>query len=207
MRRLLGALLLVPLLAACGADAVFAPMEEVAARAYREDGPPTLTLLTAINNRNDRGGHSALMVSGSQRVLFDPAGTWWHPNAPERGDVKFGMTPTMVDFYVDYHARPEYRLVLQEITVPPDVAEDALRLVQAHGPANKATCGRSVSGILRALGFEDVRRSWAPEVIMRDFAALPQIRQTVVRDHTDDPHSPSRSRYVEAAIAAAAAGE
>ncbi|MEL6585073.1 MAG: hypothetical protein AAFY65_16925 [Pseudomonadota bacterium] len=181
-------------LAGCGADNVYAPLEEVSARAYRAEGPPTLTLITAINNRSGQGGHSALMVSGSQRVIFDPAGTWWHPTAPERGDVLFGITPTMLEFYSDYHARPTYHVVFQELTVSPEMAEQALALVQAHGPASKATCGQSVSGILQELGFTNVRRAWYPHKIMRDFANVPGVQERKVFDNEVDAHSPDGPR-------------
>ena len=132
------------------------------------------------------------MVSGSQRVIFDPAGTWHHPTAPERGDVIFGMTPTMMDFYIDYHARPSHRMIVQQIVVPPAMAERALQLVQEHGPANKATCARSVSSILRELGFTQVRHAWFPDRVMRDFAKVPGVVETVVRDDTEDESSPER---------------
>lgn len=189
-------LLLLPFLAACGADNIYAPLAEVESRAYREPGSTTLTLMTAINNRSGSGGHSALMVSGSQRVIFDPAGTWRHPTAPERGDVLFGITPTMLEFYVDYHARPTFHLVSQEITVSPEMAERALQLVQAHGPASKATCGQSVSGILQELGFTQVKRRWYPNRIMNDFASVPGVRETKRFDDTVDPHSPERPGVV-----------
>ncbi|SDZ16680.1 hypothetical protein SAMN05444004_1079 [Jannaschia faecimaris] len=192
MVRAIALMLLLPLLAACGADNVYAPLAEVDRRAYRADGPTTLTLLTAINNRSGAGGHSALMISGSQRVIFDPAGTWHHPTAPERGDVIFGITPTMLEFYIDYHARPTYHMVSQEIVVSPDVAEQALQMVQSHGPASKATCGQVVSGILRDLGFNQVNRRWYPDKIMRDFSAVPGVREEKVFDDTVDPHSPER---------------
>lgn len=194
MLRRLTAALALSLLAACGADSVYAPPEEVDRRAYRAEGPPTLTLMTAINNRSGAGGHSALMVSGSQRVIFDPAGTWHHPTAPERGDVIFGITPTMLEFYVDYHARPTYHMVRQEIVVSPEVAERALNLVQSHGPASKATCGQAVSGILRELGFDQVSRRWFPDRIMDDFADVPGVVRTKIFDDTVDPHSPERPR-------------
>lgn len=197
MLRALALALLLPLLAACGgADNVYAPRAEVEARAYRAPGPATLTLLTAINNRSGGGGHSALMVSGSQRVIFDPAGTWHHPTAPERGDVIFGVTPQMLDFYTDYHARPTYRMVSQQIVVAPDMAERALQLVQAHGPASKATCGQSVSGILRELGFTQVRRTWFPDRIMRGFAEVPGVVETVITDDTVDESSPGRPAVI-----------
>lgn len=192
MLRWLAAALALSLLTACGADNVFAPQAEVDSRAFRAEGPPKLTLITAINNRSGAGGHSALMVSGSQRVIFDPAGTWHHPTAPERGDVIFGITPTMLEFYIDYHARPTYHVVRQEITVSPALAEQALALVQAHGPASKATCGQSVSGILRELGFTQVSRRWFPDRIMDDFADVPGVVETKIFDDTEDPHSPER---------------
>jgi len=184
--------LLLPLLAACGAEAVYAPIEEVNRRAYQAPGPATITLMTAINNRSGAGGHSALMISGSQRVIFDPAGTWWHPTAPERGDVIFGITPTILEFFIDYHARPTYHMVLQEVEVTPAMAERVIQLVQAHGPANKATCGQSVTGILQEAGFSSIRRSWYPERIMRNFAELPGVTESKVFDDTVDAHSPER---------------
>ncbi|MEM8823506.1 MAG: hypothetical protein AAGF30_07850 [Pseudomonadota bacterium] len=192
MLRRIAILTLAPaLLTACAAvDNVYAPLDQVAAYAWQEPGPPKLTLITAINNRSGEGAHSALMVSGSQRVIFDPAGSWWNPDAPERGDVKYGISPPMLDIYVDYHARPAYRMVLQEIEVTHDVAERAIALVEAHGPTGMATCGRSVSGILNQLGFTEVRQSWFPKRIMRDFARLPGVTETVVRDDTEDAHSP-----------------
>lgn len=190
--RAVMAALLLPLLAACGAGGVYAPETEVAARAFRAADAPTITLVTAINNRSGEGGHSALVVSGSQRVIFDPAGTWRHPTVPERGDVLYGITPTMLDFYTDYHARPTFHIVMQTLAVTPAQAERALALVQAHGPASKATCGRSVSGILRELGYAQVGRSWFPRRIMQDFAAVPGVVRTEIRDDTVDESSPER---------------
>lgn len=194
MLRVLAAALLLPLLAACGADAVYAAPAEVAARAYHATDAPKLTLMTAINNRSGSGGHSALMVSGSQRVIFDPAGTWHNPHAPERGDVLYGITPTMLDYYTDYHARPTYHVVVQEMSVPPEIAARALALVEAHGPAGKATCGQAVSGILRDLGYSQVSRSWFPDRIMRDFARVPGVAQSEIHDDTVDATSPERPR-------------
>ncbi len=192
MLRLLTVLALLPFLAACVGVEAGASDADIERRAFRADGPPTLTLFTAINNRDGTGGHSALMVSGSQRVLFDPAGSWYHPTVPERGDVLYGITPTILDFYVDYHARPAFHMVRQDIVVPPEVAERALQLVAAHGPAARATCGQTVSGILQSLGFTSIRRAWYPQRIMHDFATLPGVTETKVFDDTVDESSPER---------------
>lgn len=187
--RVIAACVLAVLLAACGAEPKWADDAAVSKARYAHGGPPTLTLFTAINNRSNQGAHSALMVSGSERVLFDPAGTWWHPTVPERNDVLYGMTPTMLDFYIDYHARVTFHIVIQEIEVTPEVAERALALVKAHGPASNATCGISVSGILRDLGFSDVGRSYFPARIMADFATLPGVKERKVFDDSPDSNS------------------
>ena len=196
--RLAGlALLALVGLAGC-AERVYAPQAEVAARAWAEPGPPSITLVTVISNRDGSGGHSALVISGSQRVVFDPAGTWRHPLAPERGDVLHGMTPAMLDIYVDYHARPAYHVVMQRVPVSPETAERALRLVRDHGPASKATCARAVSGLLRDMGFEDVGGSWFPTRIRRDFARVPGVEETVIFDDTRDATSPERGPRFDA---------
>ena len=56
MLRAAALALILPLLAACGAESVYDPLEEAQARAYRAEGPATLTLLTAISNRSGAGG-------------------------------------------------------------------------------------------------------------------------------------------------------
>jgi hypothetical protein len=182
--------LIVPLfLMACGAEPKWADDASVSRAAYVHPGPPTLTLITAINNRSGEGGHSGLMVSGSQRVIFDPAGTWHHPTVPERNDVLYGINPTIYDFYIDYHARETYHVVIQELVVSPQIAAQALMLVQAHGAAPKATCGQSVSGILLQLGFSQVKRSYFPARIMRDFATIPGVRERKIYDDSPDSNA------------------
>ncbi|MEM7487541.1 MAG: hypothetical protein AAF390_00290 [Pseudomonadota bacterium] len=189
MRRFAFALVLPLALAACaGGDNVYASMKDVREFSWTEPGPTKLTLLTVVNNRGDEGAHSALMVTGSQRVLFDPAGSWSNPAAPERGDVKYGITPPMLANYIDYHARPEFRVIVHEMDVTPEMAEMAIRTVEAHGPSNKATCGRTISGVLRDMGFTEIGRSWFPKRIMSDFARLPGVTETVLRDDTDDDY-------------------
>lgn len=180
------ALLLSLLLSACTAEKVWAPDEDVARAAYRHPGPSTITLVTVISNRSKAGAHSALVINAGQRVLFDPAGTWWHRAAPERNDVHYGMTPLMLEFYTDYHARETFHVVLQTREVSPEVAERALRLVERNGAVPNALCGRSTSAVLRQLpGFETVPRSIGPRAVMRAFAELPDVETRTIFD--DDP--------------------
>ncbi|KAJ56120.1 hypothetical protein ACMU_10210 [Actibacterium mucosum KCTC 23349] len=186
MRRALIIAALPLFLAACGAESVYAPEEQVQAAVYRDAGPASLTLFTMINNRSGSGAHTGLMINGSQRVIFDPAGSWWHRTAPERNDVHFGMTPTMVEFYIDYHARETYRVERQTVQVSPEVAEMALQLVQAYGAVPKAMCANSTSAILRQLpGFENVPQTWFPNKIRDAFAELPGVQTVVIRQDED----------------------
>ena len=52
---------------------------EVAAAAYVAPGPKSISLITVVNNRSGSGGHSALVINGSQQVIFDPAGSFRDP--------------------------------------------------------------------------------------------------------------------------------
>ncbi|WP_052245324.1 hypothetical protein [Halocynthiibacter namhaensis] len=186
MRRF--AWLLLPFfLVGCGitAESKWASDDEVSRAVYRHEGPKSLSLYTVINVRSGSGAHSGLLVNASQRVMFDPAGTWWNPSLPERNDVHYGMSDRALGFYVDYHTRATYYTVVQTIEVAPEVAEYAMRLVQENGAVPKAMCSNSISSILMRLpGFESIRTSWFPNATMRAFAKLPGV--TRVEHHDDD---------------------
>ncbi len=146
--------------------------EEVSRAVYRHDGPPTLTLYTMLSNRSGAGAHTSLMVNGSQRVAFDPAGSFRHEKIVSRNDTVYGMTPYLVDQYTRFHARETYHVVIQTIEVSPEVAEQALQLVMNHPPVSQAHCALSTSAVLSQLpGFEDVKRSYYPRKLMETFTA------------------------------------
>lgn len=208
MRKILLFLLFPLVLAACGADHVWAPDEAVARAAYRHPGPPTITLFTMVSNRSDAGGHSAIMINASQRVIFDPAGSWWHRAAPERNDVHYGMTPQMLDFYIDYHARETYRVVMQTVEVSPEVAEKALGTVESYGAVPKALCGRSVSSVLSQLpGFETIPRTVRPKAIMTAFGKLPGVRTETIYDDDPDANDALLKEQQRAHLLSLAAGD
>ncbi|MEJ1990146.1 MAG: hypothetical protein P8X50_00180 [Maritimibacter sp.] len=172
MKRLFILLSMLLGLAACGAEPVWAPDDVVAKAHYASPDAPSLTLFTVVNVNSGNGGHSALMVSApSERVLFDPAGSFHHPRLPERNDVVFGMTDPAVDFYIDYHSRESWRVVKQDLVVSPAVAEMALRLIKENGAVGHALCANSISSILRQLpGFEDIRVTFFPVPLQERFA-------------------------------------
>lgn len=170
-------------LGACAAEPVWAPDDLVQRNIYRHPSPTMLTLFTVKNVGSDNGAHSGLMVSGSQRVIFDPAGTFKHRTIPERNDVIFGATPGLVSLYIDYHTRETYYTIEQRKQVSPEVAQMALSAVQNYGPVQKAHCTRSISSILQRLpGFESVGNTWFPNNLSEDFAALPGVQTLEHRD-------------------------
>ena len=186
--RLCLALLCCATLVACGttAEPKWASDADVARATYRHGGPPTLTLFTVIDNFRGTGAHASLLINGSQRLIFDPAGTWYHPNLPERNDVHFGMTDRAVEFYIDYHARTQYRVLVQEIVVSPAVAELALQRARAYGAVPKAQCTKAVTAILRGVpGFESIPSTWYPKTAAEAFGRIPGVTERVV--HDDDP--------------------
>lgn len=176
MRRLMLALAAVLALAGCAAERVWAPDEAVARARHVHPGPPELTLLTTINTRSGAGAHTALLINADQRVLFDPAGTWYDPASPERNDLHYGITPAIYGRYLGYHTTGPFRVVMQTVRVSPEVAARAFALAQAAGPVPDAFCTSSTVGILGALpGFESLPRTMFPVALMRAFGDLPGV--------------------------------
>lgn len=191
MRNLILCLVALVALAACGgAQPKWADDAAVARAAYVHDGPPTITLFTVTATRDNSGAHSGLMINSGQRVMFDPAGTWQHPALPERNDVHFGMTPKMVNYYIDYHARETFDVHEQTVVVSPEVAALVMQRAMAYGAVPKAQCTRSISSILQGVpGFEAIGGSWFPKRLMADFAKLPGVTtRTITDDDADNNH-------------------
>jgi hypothetical protein len=177
-------------LSACSGTAVWAPDDVVSRAMYREPGRSYLTLYTMKKIRDDSGAHSALLINASQRVMFDPAGSWSQDVMPERNDVLFGVSPQLEEYYVSFHARISFYVVGQTISVSPDVAERALSLALQAGPVPQSSCARVTSGILRALpGFESIRQTWFPNRIQADLARLQDIETREYRENDADDKS------------------
>lgn len=194
MMRVSFAVLALALLTACGAGGGSskpdAPDSAIQAARYVPAGPPSVTLFTVVNNRSGSGAHSGLLISGSEQVLFDPAGSFNHPRLPERGDVHYGMNDRMVAFYIDYHARETYRVIEQKITVSPEVAQLVMARAKARGAVPQAYCANSISGILNEVpGFETVGNTFFPNTLSDRFAGLPGVTTRVITDDdADDNH-------------------
>ena len=168
---------LLAILGACATvNSPYAPEEVVREKAYRHFEPTSLTLITVVNNQTGRGGHTALMINASQRVLFDPAGSFHHEIVPEQNDVLYGITPRVLAGYKSAHARSTFHVVTQTVTVTPEQAEIALRLAQQNGAVPRSFCTSATSGLLRQIpGFEDTISVLFPTNLMTQFARRPGV--------------------------------
>jgi hypothetical protein len=185
MRKFILFLMLPLILAGCGAKSEWASDEIVSRMAYREPGAPTLTLVTMINNGSGSGAHTALVINASQRVIWDPAGSFAHPRIPERNDVIYGVNPEVYGVYKSAHARETFHVVMQTVEVSPEVAEKAFAIARQMGPVGQTQCSASTANLLSQLpGFESVGRHLFPNKLMASFAKLPGV--TTDRVFEDD---------------------
>lgn len=185
-RRFFLAASLPTLLAACGADNIWASDEAVRGARYVSNEQPSITLFTVIGIPRGEGGHSALMINGSQRVIYDPAGSWNHPRIPERHDVLYGITDNFKNFYIDYHARSTYWVAEDTVPVSREVADLAIRRAEANGSANKSFCAVETGTVLRGVpGFEGAPTGFSPLKLRNWFLTLPNVQSK--RHQDGDP--------------------
>jgi len=148
----------------------------IAAVSYRHPGPPSLTLYTMINNRSGEGGHTSLMINASERVIFDPAGSFKADIVPERNDVLFGITPAVEQAYRGSHARSTFHVLIQKIDVTPEQAETAYRLALSNGPVPGVYCTNATTKLLRQVpGFENIQTTMYPVKLADQFGAIPGV--------------------------------
>lgn len=189
MRLLIVALCAILTLAGCSSERVWATDEAVARAAYRHDGPPRLTLFTMLNNRTGAGAHTSLMINGSQRVIFDPAGSFRHETIPERNDVLFGITPMVADVYTRYHARKTFHVQIQTLDVSPELAERAMAIVLNNGSVPSAQCSLATSSVLATLFPGRISQTWSPRKLADQFGRLPGVTEEVLYEYDSDDNS------------------
>lgn len=177
------------LLAACSTKpTVFEPSAVVAQAVRPNTGVPLLELFTSFNVGSNNGAHSALFIHADQRVVFDPAGTFAHPQLPEQHDVIFGMSDSARKVFVDYHTRATFWTTLQSFQVPASTAAFVLREVRKAGPVSDAFCTRSISTILAAApGMPaQIRTTWFPNNLHDQLLGVPGVQREEFRQF-DDP--------------------
>ena len=113
--------------------------------------------------------------------MFDPAGSFKVPFVPERNDVLFGMTDRALAAYVDYHARPAWKVRTQELDVSEEQAATLLAAVKAYGAVPKAQCSLAITRILSDVpGFGSISVGYFPNALADDFGALSGVRESLV---------------------------
>lgn len=176
--------------AACSGTSVWAPDDMVQRAIYRHDGPPMLMLFTMKTVRSGGGAHLSMMINASQRVIFDPAGSFKHHTIPERNDVIFGVTPQILDVYIDFHSRETFYCQTSALVVPAAVAEEALVKAMNYGAVAPAFCTKSTTTILRSLpGFEDMPDTFFPNKAQAHFDTYPGVVINEYRDDDPDDNS------------------
>lgn len=187
MFRILIACLLAATLAGCaGSNRPQADPSEVVARSYRDPGPSTLTLYTMINTRSGSGAHTSLMISGSERVIFDPAGSFRADVVPIKDDVLYGITPAVERAYRSSHARETHYARIQTIEVSPQQAEIALQLAKQSGPVSSAYCANSTARLLQQVpGFEGIDVTFFPVNLSDQFSQYPGVQTAEYRENDD----------------------
>ena len=126
-----------------------ASQAEIDRARYVSTDLPSVTLMSMVNEKSGKSEHAGILINGSQQVLYDPAGTFTHPDLPRRGDVHYGMTPRYVDYYERYHARFDYFVEAQKIPVSRAAADQLIANAQAEGKTLKAHCALAVADVLR----------------------------------------------------------
>lgn len=183
-------------LAGCGATPHWSTSEFIQQVAYRDPGPAYLTLFTMKNVQSDNGAHTGLMINASQRVIFDAAGTFGHESIPERNDVHYGINDRIAQFYISYHARATYYLLIQKKIVPDAVAERAKQLVEANGAVPKSFCTQHTSRAIAKLpGFESIRPTFFPDRLAKQFGALPGVEVSTYRENDSDDKSLAQAAF------------
>jgi hypothetical protein len=188
-RIVLGTALFAGCIALAGCEAQKKPNADaatLAAASYVHNGPPALTLFTMVNNRTGSGGHTSLMINASERVIFDPAGSFYADVVPEVNDVLFGITPAVALAYRGAHARSTHHVVVQRLEVTPAKAQRAYELAVTNGRVPGAYCANSTSSILRQIpGLEGLKTTFYPVKLSEQFAALPGVVTTKYYEDDD----------------------
>lgn len=173
MKRLFLALAAVAALSGCIRNPDFQPPAQMAALAVPNRGPNEVVLYTVVNRRTGAGAHTALGVNASERVLFDPAGSFKAEGVTRSGDVLYGYTPPVEKAFSSAHARTQYLVNKVTIPVSPEVAQMALQRVKTNGPVGAAHCAQSTSTILAGLpGFQSIKPTYYPVDLQNQFKAI-----------------------------------
>lgn len=183
-------------LAGCSGTSVWAPDEAVESVRYRAPGPPYVTLYTCLNNDTRSGAHTGVLISGAERVMFDPAGSFTYDGMVERNDLLFGITDDVEAAYTAFQASEGYHLIKLTCELTLQEAMLAHAAAAREGPVAKTQCTRAAAHVLQAVPrFAGLRASLFPDNLMRQFAALPGMRAEFVYLDSDQWRESAYAAY------------
>ncbi len=169
--------------AGCAGNSGTAPAEEISAAAFVNPAPASVSLITMVNARSEFGEHSALLINGSQQVIYDPAGSFRHSQLPRRDDMVYGITPRFASYYNSYHARFGYYVKVQTLQISREQADAMIVAAQARGHVPKLFCASAISDVLNDFPqFSDIPVTFFPGAIMRRVGENNAIETLIVRE-------------------------
>lgn len=169
-RRLILSLCALPLAACAGTFNRISSADAEAARSPWAGAPEVILVTVTLEGL---GMHSGLVVAGSQRVVYDPAGGWDTPAPLEQGDLRYDMTPARMADYLGYHSRGGREVVLIRRPVPPPVADAAIAFAETRAPLPFGACAFGTSALLSRLpGFEPIVPMIGPRRLRSAFMQL-----------------------------------
>lgn len=173
------------ILSACvNPNAGTAPAEDIAASRFANPEPAYISLLTMVNTNTGFGEHAALLINGSQQIIYDPAGSFRHSELPRRDDVVYGITPRYADYYNSYHARFGYYVKVQRLEITREQADAMIAASIERGSVPKLWCATAISDVLNDFPqFADIRPTFFPGAIMNRVENIPGIETTEVREN------------------------
>ncbi len=176
IRAALSLIVLLGVLAGCAGKQPFADQSELDAVRYVDNSEYYVTVLTMVSNRNGAGAHSTLIINAQERILFDPAGSFYRAGVPERNDVLFGISPRVEFFYKSAHARASHHVVSQKIPVSFEAAQRAYATALQYGGVGPAFCTSATSDIVSSLpGYEGISQTMFPANLMKQLEAYPNV--------------------------------
>ena len=132
-----------------------------------------------VNNATGSGGHSALLINGSQRVMYDPAGRFRDPRVAERYDVLYGVTPAVLQRYNSFHSRSTHHVLIQELPVSMATANTAIQAALQQGNSPDALCANNTAHLLsRVPQFANIKRTFFPKALAQNFGAYAGVNTT-----------------------------
>lgn len=168
---------------------------QIAEAVYVADAPPELRLFTMKSNSTGAGAHTSLMVNGSQRVIFDPAGSFRSDHIIREGDVVYGVTDRVLDVYTRFHARETFRVQVQSLPVSAELAERVLQAVLVAGQQPDARCAASVSEILSDIPELGIKPTWFPNKLSEQFGLIPGVTEEELYEYDSDDNSGVLAAY------------